>query len=140
MMKSPFRSSLIDNQLSRCFIVPSSGTLAAVKLVHAYGYVACNDTHVTFWWGCGGKSEDVTVEIKTATGEDAPLHSKKFSTENGEHTDSLRIPGYSPLSSELVLSYLSDLPQVIGRQRLCLSYSGATNAGKSFFDVYARFE
>ena len=127
MTKSPIRFSLIDNQLDCCFIVPSSGTLAAVKLVHAYGYVACNDTHVTFWWGCGENNEDVRVEIRRATGE-------------GLHTDSLRIPGYSPLSSELVLSYLSDPPKVIGRQRLCLSYSGATNAGKSFFDVYARFE
>ena len=137
MTKSPIRFSLKDNQLGRCFIVPSSGTLAAVKLVHAYGYVACNDTHVTFWWGCGENNEDVKVEIREATGEDKTIHSTKFSP---EHTDYLRIPGYSPLSSELVLSYLSDPPKVIGRQRLCLSYSGATNAGKSFFDVYARFE
>ena len=135
MTKSPIRFSVIDNQKGCCFIVPSSGTLAAVKLVHAYGYVACNDTHVTFWWGCGENNENVNVEIKEATGED--IHSEKFSP---EHTGSLRIPGYSPLSSELVLSYLSDRPRVIGRQKLCLSYSGVTNAGKSFFDVYARFE
>ena len=98
---------------------------------------------MTFWWDCGGNNEDVKVEIKKATGEDKTLHSKLFSTENGEHTDSLRIPGYSPLSSELVLSYLADPPNVTRRQKLCLSYSGAsgaTNAGKSFFDVYARFK
>ena len=136
--ESPILFSPIDNQLSSCFIVPSNGTLAAVKLVHAYGYVTCNDTHLTYWWGCGGNRKDVKIVIKKAT--DGSSHTKTFSTEEGEHPHSLRIPGYSPLSSELVLSYLSDPPKVIGRQKLCLSYSGATNAGKSFFDVYARFE
>ena len=126
MTKSPIRFSLIDNQLDCCFIVPSSGTLAAVKLVHADGYVACNDTHVTFWWGCGENNEDVRVEIRRATGE-------------GLHTDSLRIPGYSPFSSELVLSYLPNPPNVTVQQELCLSFLKATEEEKSFLDVYARF-
>ena len=136
--ESPILFGPIDKKSRSCFIVPSNGTLAAVKLVHAYGYVPCNDTHLTYWWGCGGNRGDVKVEIKMATG--GSLHTKTFFIEEGEHPHSLRIPGYSPLSSELVLSYLSDPPEVIGRQMLCLSYSGATNAGKSFFDVYARIE
>ena len=135
--ESPILFGPIDNKLSSCFIVPSNGTLAAVKLVHAYGYVTCNDNNLTYWWDCGGNQKDVKVVIKRAT--DGSSHTKTFSTEEG-HSPSLRIPGYSPLSSELVLSYLSDPPKVIGRQKLCLSYPGATNAGKSFFDVYARFE
>ena len=134
--ESPILFSPIDNQLSSCFIVPSNGTLAAVKLVHAYGYVTCNDNNLTYWWDCGGNKKDVTVVIKKET--DGSSHTKTFSTEEGEH--SLRIPGYSPLSSELVLSYLSDPPKVIEGQKLCLSYLGDTKAGKSSFDVYARFE
>ena len=101
--------------------------------------MACNDTHLTFWLGCSGNKKYVNVVIKKATDENLILHSRKFSTEGRKHMDSWRIPGYTPLSSELVLSYLSNPPNVTGRQKLCLSYLEATNAGKSFFDVYARF-
>ena len=98
--------------------------------------MTCNDNNLTYWWDCGGNKKDVTVVIKKET--DGSSHTKTFSTEEGEH--SLRIPGYSPLSSELVLSYLSDPPKVIEGQKLCFSYLGDTKAGKSSFDVYARFE
>ena len=126
----------IDN---RCFSVPSSGTLAAIKLIHACGRVACNDTYLTFW-GCGG-NKDVNIVIKKATGDDRNImfHPTKFSTEKGEHTDPLRIPRYGPPTRELVLSSFSNPPDVTGGQRLCLPYLEATNAGKPCFDVYVRF-
>ena len=139
-MKSPICFGPRDNRLSSCFIVPSSGTLAAIKLIHACGYVACNDTYLTSW-GCGGNNKDVSIVIKKATGGDRNImfHPTKFSTEKGEHTDSLRIPRYGPPTRELVLSSLSNTPDVTGGEKLCLPYSEATNAGKSCCDVYVRF-
>ena len=135
-MNSQICFSPIDNQ---CFSVPSSGTLAAIKLIHARGYVACNDTYLTFW-GCGG-NKDVNIVIKKATGDDRNIkfHPTKFSTEKEEHTGSLRTPRYGQPTRELVLSSLSNPPDVTGGQRLCLPYLEATNAGKSCCDVYVRF-
>ena len=125
----------IENQLSSCFNVRSSGTLAAVKLVHAYGYVKCNSTHWTFW-GCGGNNKDVNFEIRKDTGSLATFHTKKE-----QNMDSW-IPGYNPLSRELVLSFGSNPQQVAGGQKLCLTSLEGTSAeiaGKSCCDVYARF-
>ena len=58
------------------FDVPSSGTLASVKLVHVDGYVRCNRDNWSFW-GCGQNPElDVNVEIKD--GDTAILPSRVF--------------------------------------------------------------
>ena len=54
--------------------MPSSGKLAAIKLVHLYGYVSC-DTHgdVNRWsyWGCGyyysSTRDKVNVVITTSS-------------------------------------------------------------------------
>ena len=126
-----------EKPLKRCFIVPSSGTLVAVKLVHAYGYVVCNDTNWTFW-GCG---ENIDVDFKKGKATSDVSHSTMFSTTKGESKSSW-IPGYSTHSRELVLSYASNPQHVTGGQTLCLSYlegTSAKNEGKSCCDVYARF-
>ena len=125
-------------QLKRCFSVPSSGTLVAVKLVHAYGYVECNHTHWTFW-RCGENNIDVNFKKGEATVD--VHHSTRFSTTKGGRQGSW-IPGYTPHSRELVLSYASNPQHVTGGQTLCLSYlegTSAENEGKSCCDVYACF-
>ena len=138
MNESPICFGLIDNQFSSSFIVPSNGTLASVKLVHVDGYVACNHTHLTFW-GCGRNNKDVNVFIRNPDNGDIILPSGNFFAGNGGHVDYLRIPGYGPLSPELVLSGLSNPPNVTRGQRLYLSHLTTPSAGKSCCDVYARF-
>ena len=142
MKESPICFGPNDNHLNSSFIVPYSGTLAAVKLVHAYGYVKCHDSLRTFW-GCRGNSKEyVKVVIRKATDDNNNIifPSTTFFKKEGQK-DSFRIPGYNALSAELVLSDLSYPPNVsvTGGQKLRLSYLGAPEAGTTCCDVYARF-
>ena len=128
------------------FDVPSSGTLASVKLVHVDGYVRCNRDNWSFW-GCGQNPElDVNVEIKD--GDTAILPSRVFliRERGGGGKESLRSPGYNSLSPELVLSAnVSHPPNVTQGQWLHLSHREDSsspydhNGEKSCCDVYARF-
>ena len=126
------------------FDVPSSGTLASVKMVHVDGYVRCNRDNWSFW-GCGQNPElDVNVEIKD--GDTAILPSRVFLIRERGGKESLRIPGYNSLSPELVLSAnVSHPPNVTQGQWLRLSHREDSsspydhNGEKSCCDVYARF-
>ena len=147
MNESPICFGAGKNQFGR-FNVSSSGTLASVKLVHVDGYVRCNGgKRKRSFWGCTqDPKKDVNVEIKKGA-DTAILPSSDFVVTNGEE-ESLQIPGYNSLSTELVLSAnVSNPPQVTKGQRLRLSlreYSSARsedqdNGEKSCCDVYARF-
>ena len=61
-----------DNQFGR-FNARYGGNMAAVKLVHLYGYVSCDTRQTSYWsyWGCGnnpyaGIKDLVDVTITTA--------------------------------------------------------------------------
>ena len=128
----------------RTFVVPFTGTLASVKLVHLDGYVRCNRGNWSFW-GCGkNPGLGVNVEITNKHDDTSLLPSSlcAFSQIEG-------IPGYRPFSSELVLSACSDPPNVTQGQVLYLWYSKGSSTpsresegnkkGKSCSDVDARF-
>ena len=135
-----------DNRFGK-FLVPSSGKLASVKLVHVYGYVTCQKDKPSYWsyWGCGkhsSLSNHVDVAITTSSGS-VLLPSSQFITDK-THKWSL-IPGYNSLSPELVLSAFSNPPSVTQGQELRLWYgedlknsSEGDNGGTSCCDVYAR--
>ena len=146
MNESPICFGAGKNQFGR-FNVSSSGTLASVKLVHVDGYVRCNGVNRkrSFWGYTQDPKNDVNVEIKDANITILPS-SEFLVTREGK--ESLEIPGYNSLSTELVLSAnVSSPPRVTQGQRLRLSlreYSSARsedqdNGEKSCCDVYARF-
>ena len=134
-----------DNRFGK-FLVPSSGKLASVKLVHVYGYVACAG-RATYrsYWGCHqypGLKNHVDVVI-TTSGGGVLLPSSQFITDKKAKWS--LIPGYNSLSPELVLSAFSNPPSVTRGQELRLWYgedlansSESDNGGTSCCDVYAR--
>ena len=133
---------------SGSFNVSSSGTLASVKLVHVDGYVRCNGgNRKRSFWGCiQDPTNEVNVEIKDA--DTVILPSKAFLVPKSEGRESLEIPGYNSLSTELVLSAnVSSHPKVTQGKWLRLSLRGDSsspsedqdNGEKSCCDVYARF-
>ena len=120
------------------FFVPYSGKLASVKLVHLNGSVTCNNTHWSFW-GCGGKLEDVNVEIENLSGT-TTFSLKEFST-GGELGVSSQNTGYNSSSPELVLSACSNPQSVTAGQKLRLTYGQKLQRitrGRSCGDVYVR--
>ncbi|CAH3042873.1 unnamed protein product, partial [Porites lobata] len=103
-----------DNRFGK-FLVPSSGKLASVKLVHVYGSIYQS------YWGCGPQSSLKTKvdAVITTLGGSVLLPSSHFIT--GANKWSL-IPGYNSLSPELVLSAFSNPPSVTRGQELRLWY------------------
>ena len=79
------------------FVVPSSGKLVSVKLVHVYGYVTCDKRNRAYWsfWGCCHYPKDVNVVITTSF-DKILLPSKEFLT--GLVLKRSSIPGYNSLS------------------------------------------
>ena len=135
-----------DNRFGK-FLVPSSGKLASVKLVHVYGYVTCDTGKAYHWsyWGCGQHSsvKNHVDAVITTSGGSILLPSSQFIT---HATDKWSlIPGYNSLSPKLVLSAFSNPPSVTQGQELRLWYGEdlvnkyeSDNGGTSCCDVYAR--
>ena len=120
------------------FLVPYSGKLASVKLVHRSGNLTCDNLPSSFW-GCGGNRQDVNVVIKTSPGKTI-LRLRELST-GGEQRESLRTTGYNWSSPELVLSACSNPQSVTAGQKLLLSYDKnprQITGGSSCYDVYVR--
>ena len=142
MNKSPICFGARNNQFGS-FNVPCNGTLASVKLVHVDGYVKCNqgDGKRSFWGCIKDPTNEVNVEIKNDA-DTAILPSSDFLVMSGGK-ESLHIPGYNSLSTELVLSAsVSNPPKVTKGQWLRLSLredSLSSHEEKSCCDVYARF-
>ena len=94
------------------FYVPS-GNLAAIKLVHLYGYVTCATQNSNSWsyWGCWVPSVKyhVGVAITTSSSYQVILPLSRFIAPSGDSGLRLRkwsrIPGCTGLSSSLVLSF-----------------------------------
>ena len=133
--------------------MPSRGRLAAIKLVHLYGYVSCNtngDSNSWSYWGCGyssGSLKDKVNVVITASSNHIILPPNQLIV-----TESLAAGkwyynvGYSSLSPELVLSVFSDPLLVSSGQefRVCygedlVNYYDHDNGGKVCSDVYALY-
>ncbi|CAH3192147.1 unnamed protein product [Porites evermanni] len=143
MNTSPICFGARDNSFGS-FVVPSSGKLASVRLVHLYGYVTCDKRNRAYWsfWGCGHYPEDVNVVITTSA-DNILFPSNEFFTGLGLKRSS--IPGYNSLSPELVLWAVSNPPNVAGGQELRLWYGPdlansleGNNGGTSCCHVYVR--
>ncbi|CAH3151493.1 unnamed protein product [Porites evermanni] len=130
------------------FYVPG-GRLAAVKLVHLYGYVSCHTADPTFWsyWGCGesqwsGINTQVNVVITDSNNHILlpPIQFQKVS-----NLKWYKVPGYNSLSPELVLHFFTSPKWVHPNQELRVWYGenlvklNGDNGGKVCADVYALF-
>ena len=141
---SPVCFGAKNNHFGR-FYVPVS-RLAAIKLVHLYGYVSCDTRHTSNWsyWGCGDKMQaQVSVTI-TTTANRILLPPKQFLTIPS--LEWYKIPGYNSVSPELILSVLSTPNWISSDQELLLWYgedlvnfSEEDNGGTVCVNVYALF-
>ena len=128
------------------------GRLAAVKLVHLYGYVSCDTAGPTsYWsyWGCGdnhwnGINTQVNVVI-TDSNNQILLPPSQFLNTKIPSIKWYTVPGYNSLSPELVLPFFTSPKWVHPNQELRLWYGenlvkqSAGNGGKVCADVYALF-
>ena len=143
---SPVCFEARNNQFGT-FYVPSSGNLAAIKLVHRYGNVSCHTGSTSNWsyWGCGADPPlrgQVNVVI-TASANYVLFPPDRF---NASDTKWYKIPGYNSLSPELVLSRFSHPYWVDSSQELRLWYgedlvnqSEEDNDGRACCDVYVKY-
>ena len=141
---SPVCFGAKNNHFGR-FYVPVS-RLAAIKLVHLYGYVSCDTRHTSNWsyWGCGDKMQaQVSVTI-TTTANRILLPPKQFLTIPS--LEWYKIPGYNSVSPELILSVLSTPNWISSDQELLLWYgedlvnfSEEDNGGTVCVNEYALF-
>ena len=127
------------------FNVKTGQKLAAVKLVHLYGYVSCDTRHVSYWsyWGCGLYGLGKINVVITNSGGQVLLPPHEFIEHHGSKWS--KVPGYESLSSELVLSFFSP-SHVNYNQELRVWYGEdlmnageADNGGTVCVDVYAIF-
>ena len=131
--------------------MPSSGELAAIKLVHLYGYVSCAKSKPNHWsyWGCGhGIKNYINVVITKADNHNhiiLPPNQLKVSGSlaAGKWYHDV---GYSSLSPELVLSVFSDPLHVSSGQEFhvwygedLVNWTESDNDGKVCSDVYALY-
>ena len=136
----------MDNKFGT-FEAPKGGQLAAVKLVHLYGYVSCYAPDANTWsfWGCGLPYQEVAVAITTSKDEIIlpPNEFMQFEHAEGKWA---KVPGYNSVSPEIVLSVMSDPIPVEEGQELRLWYAedlsdyyDTDNGGKVCADVYTLF-
>ena len=136
-----------SGQFGRFYVKTAFKRVAAVKLVHLYGYVSCDTRHVSYWsyWGCGlygWRRGEINVVI-TTSGDQVLLPPHEFIANNSAKWS--KVPGYDSLSTELVLSFFS--PSQVGyHQELRVWYGEdlmnageGDNGGTACVDVYAIF-
>ena len=134
------------------FYLPSGGGLAAIKLVHLYGYVSCDVRHPQHWsfWGCGQHSslkQEVDVVITTSDDKQIILPPAEFMKYKHQGGKWARVPGYDSFSKEIVLTPFAKPYPVLAGQQLRLwygedldDYTESDNGGKVCCDVYAQFQ
>ncbi|CAH3129999.1 unnamed protein product [Pocillopora meandrina] len=134
------------------FYLPSGGGLAAIKLVHLYGYVSCDVRHPQHWsfWGCGQHSslkQEVDVVITTSDDKQIILPPAEFMKYNHQGGKWARVPGYDSFSKEIVLTPFGKPYPVVAGQQLHLwyaedlqNYTEGDNGGRVCCDVYAQFQ
>ena len=133
------------------FQLPSSGKLAAIKLVHLYGYVSCLAPHPSHWsyWGCahhGGTTNYNNVVITDAHNHIILPPSQLIVTGSLAPGKWYYNVGYSSVSPELVLSVFSHPLHVSSGQEFRVWYGedlvnfyDHDNDGKVCSDVYALY-
>jgi len=149
MNYSPVCFGAKDQQFGRFFAHSVSGKkLAAVKLVHLYGYVTCDTRKVSYWsyWGCQGVSfysaENINVVITTTTNH-VLLPPDQFIVNHGGKFS--KVPGYTSVSPELELSFFNPYSVQSGQELrlwygedLMNVYEG-DNGGTACVDIYALY-
>ena len=144
---SPVCFGAKDQQFGSFSVHSVSGEkLAAVKLVHLYGYVTCDTRQISYWsyWGCGAHNsgDRINVVITTVTNHvllppDQLIveHSAKWS----------KVPGYTSVSPELVLSFFNPYSIQPGQEfRLwygedLMNAGEGDNGGTACIDIYALY-
>ena len=131
--------------------MPSSGNLAAIKLVHLYGFISCYEKggHWSYW-GCRNNrhvGKGMTNVVITNSNNDPLLPPDNFLVSGPLRKGSwYDFPGYNSWSPELVLSVLSHPLTVSSGQELRLWYGEdlkgfheGDNGGRVCCDVYALY-
>ena len=131
------------------FHLPSSGKLAAIKLVHLYGYVSCRAPDPYHWsyWGCGKAANNrVNVVITNAHNHIILPPNQLIASGESAAGKWYNELGYSSVSPELVLSVFSDPPHVSSGQEFrvwygedLMNFTESNNDGKVCSDVYALY-
>ena len=133
------------------FHLPSTGKLAAIKLVHLYGYVACAAPHPEYWsyWGCAHHPDtknQINVVITNAHNHiilpPNQLLASGFIAAGKWYND----VGYSSQSPELFLSVFSHPLHVSSGQEFrvwygedLVNHTEQDNDGTVCSDVYALY-
>ena len=135
-----------DNQPGS-FSVPYGGKIAAVKLVHLSGYVACEKSNLSWWsfWGCGNRPsvrQKLNVIITTSSNSIITPVSPFLSDYPGKW---YYLPGYDSFTPEIILPRFTPY-SVSGGQSLRLwygedlvGYTEGDNAGWVCCDVYGLY-
>lgn len=130
------------------FYAPSRGRVAAVKLVHLYGYVSCHAASPANWsfWGCGGLPAGYVNMIITTSGNSILLPPNQLMQFNYQAGKWSKIPGYGPFSPHLVLSRFLHPFWVSSGQQLrvwygedLVNYTESDNGGRACCDVYVLY-
>ena len=144
---SPVCFGARNQQFGRFFVHSvSAEKLASVKLVHLYGNVTCDTRHISYWsyWGCGTFSFGDKINIVITNASDhILLPPSQFIVDNG--TPWSKIPGYTSVSPELVLSFINPY-SVSSGQELRLWYGEdlmnaleEDNGGRACVDIYGLY-
>ena len=133
------------------FHLPSSGKLAAIKLVHLYGYVSCHAPNPNHWsyWGCAHRTStknQINVVITDAHNHIILPPNQLIVTGSLAAGKWYYDVGYSSLSPELVLSVFSHPLHVSSGQEFrvwygedLVNHTEQDNDGKVCSDVYALY-
>ena len=128
------------------FNTPLGGKVAAVKLVHLYGYVTCHKYNANNWsfWGCGHRQKDFVGVVVTRSNNRIILPANQFIGNRAGKWS--KLPRYNSFSPEVILSvFYSPLPLSAQTQlRLwyaedLVNYTEGDNAGRVCTDVYVLY-
>ena len=128
------------------FNTPLGGKVAAVKLVHLYGYVTCHKYNADNWsfWGCGHRVKDLVDVVITRSNNQIILPANQFIGNRAGKAS--KVPGYNSFSPEIILSVFSTPLSLPAQTQLRLwygedlvNYTEADNGGRVCTDVYVLY-
>lgn len=125
------------------FYTPRHGRVAAVQLIHLYGYVSCHIHNADNWsfWGCGHGLKDLVNVVITRSSNHMILPPNQFIGNRAGKWS--KVPGYNSFSPEIVLSVFSHPIYMSKHTQLRLwygedlvNYTEGDNGGRVCTDVY----
>ena len=125
---------------------PLGGKVAAVKLVHLYGYVTCHKYNPDNWsfWGCGHGLKDLVDVVVTWSNNQIILPASQFIGNRAGKWS--KLPGYNSFSPEIILSVFSTPLSVSAQTQLrvwyaedLVNYTEGDNDGRVCADVYVLY-